>query len=123
MNLMEQARQIISGIEIIQQWLGSGASTVPPEVAQSRANCCISCPLNIKGGIVSEPVALAIKRQVEVKNQLNLKVENEENLGRCQACFCESRLKIWIPLKNIEPEESERSSFDPKCWLLNEGKP
>jgi hypothetical protein len=34
--------------------------------------------------------------------------------------MCESKLKIWLPLKNIIPDESEKQNFDQKCWLLNE---
>ena len=120
MNLMSQAAKLLNGVEIIQEWLGAGAITVSPEQAQIRANICIACPKNIKGGLISASIAEAVKRQVEIKNKLNLRVAGEKELGRCSACLCESKLKIWLPLRNILPDDSERANFDEKCWLLTE---
>jgi hypothetical protein len=121
MNLLESARKLVGGAEVIQEWLGSGAITVSPELAQKRAAICISCPKNIHGGIISEPLAKAVRRQVEIKNKLNLRVSGEKSLGRCAACSCESKLKIWLPLRNILPEPEERANFEQNhCWLLAE---
>ena len=120
MNLIERASKYILGAETIKNWLGEGAATVSPELAQKRADTCASCKLNVKSGIISESIAAEIRRQVEIKNKLNLRVSGEKSLGKCAACFCENRLKIWLPLRNILPEPDERVNFDSKCWLLNE---
>lgn len=120
MNLLDRAKKLAEGAQIISEWLGSGAVTVLPNMAQRRANTCIACPMNIKGGVVTEAVALAVKRQVELKNKLNLRVDGEKKLGRCSACLCESRLKIWIPLQRILPDADELPKFSENCWLRNE---
>jgi hypothetical protein len=123
MNLMTQAAKLLNGVETIQEWLGAGAVTVSPELAQQRATICIGCPKNIKGGLISASIAEAIRKQVELKNKLNLRVAGEKELGRCAACLCESRLKIWLPLRNILPEPSERANFEQNyCWLLKEAE-
>lgn len=123
MNLIDAAKKYVTGAEIIAEWLGSGAITVPQEQAQKRADCCIACPMNVKGGIVSDSVAKAVKRQVEIKNKLKLRVSGEQRLGKCQACLCESKLKIWLPLQRILPDAEELNNFAPGCWLRTESKP
>lgn len=121
MNFFERLVAYKDGMAIIQEWIGQGSEVVSQELAQKRADTCISCPKNVDDWTFVDRVADAIRRQTELKNHLNLHVENEDKIKTCAACGCASKLKIWIPLKNIEPEESERANFDPKCWLLNEG--
>ncbi len=120
MNLIESASRFVSGAEIIREWLGAGAVTIDPSLAQKRADICAACPMNIHGGTISASIAQAVKRQVEIKNKLKLRVDGEKKLGRCSACSCESRLKIWLPLERILPDPEEMQNFDPKCWLRNE---
>lgn len=120
MNILDAIKGLNIGPQAIKDWLGEGCVVVPKEVAQYRADICIACPLNVQSGFINEQIANAIRMQVGIKNQLNLRVDGEKRLGKCSACMCESKLKIWLPLKNILPEPSERANFDPKCWLLNE---
>ena len=121
MNLLDHAKKLADGVEIITEWLGDGAETVPFDQAQARANTCIECPLNTHSGTVSEAVAQAIKRQVEIKTKLSLHVDGERFLGRCAVCLCETKLKIWVPLERIKPEADELPKFHEKCWLRTEG--
>lgn len=122
MNLIDRAKAIKEGAGIIHDWLGAGAITVQPDHAQRRANICIACPMNIKGGIVTAAVAQAVKRQVSLKNKLNLRVTGEKSLGRCSACFCESKLKIWLPLERIKPDAQDVKAFHESCWLRSESQ-
>ena len=121
MNIIERIVAYKDGMKIIREWIGQGSEVVPQEEAQRRADICIQCPKNVGGWMIIDRVADAIRRQTELKNHLNLRVDNEDKVKTCSACGCNSRLKLWIPLKNIEPEESERAKFDPKCWLLEKG--
>ena len=122
MNLIERAKQFKVGAETIMEWLGAGAITVHPTLAQSRANICLKCPLNVHESSITEAMAAAIKKQVEIKNKLQLRVNGEKSLLSCSACGCVTRLKIWVPLENILPEPEDRHKFDENCWLLKESE-
>lgn len=120
MNWIEQAKQLADGAEIITDWLGSGAETVSPEEAQRRADICLACPLNVNSGAITDAVAREIKRQVQIKNKLRLNVEGEDGLGKCAACLCETKLKIWLPMERVKPEPQELEKFHENCWLRAE---
>ena len=120
MNLIERAKQITDGVAVLTDWLGSGGHTVEPSLAQKRADICKGCAMNSNSFAIVEVVANAIKRQLEVKNHLDLRVKGEKSLHICQGCGCAVRLKIWLPIEKIKPEPEERQKFDPACWLLSE---
>ena len=118
MNWTERASQIVNGAKVLADWIGHGGIPVEKEVAQSRADICLRCPKHVKDWALLESAADAIKRQIEVKNHLDLHVRGEKSLHFCAGCGCVCRLKIWLPLENILPEPEERAKFDPNCWLL-----
>ena len=118
MNWTERVSQIANGAKVLADWLGHGGITVDKEVAQSRADICLKCPKHVKDWPILESAADAIKRQIEIKNHLDLHVRGEKSLHFCAGCGCVCRLKIWLPLENILPEPEERAKFDPNCWLL-----
>ena len=120
MNLIERAKQFKEGAQTIMDWLGAGAQKVHPTLAQSRADVCLRCPLNVKQSAMTEAMADAVKKQVEIKNRLQLRVKGEKSLLSCAACGCVTRLKIWLPIENILPEDQERHKFDPECWIFKE---
>jgi hypothetical protein len=109
-----------NGLSVLKEWLGEGAITVDRESAQKRANICISCPKNVKDWVITDAMASAIKSQLEIKKHLEMKVDGEKSLHTCSGCGCITRLKIWLPLRNILPDESERANFDKSCWLFSE---
>ena len=80
MNLIERAKQFKVGAETIMEWLGAGAITVHPTLAQGRADVCLKCPLNVHESSITEAMAAAIKKQVEIKNKLQLRVNGEKFL-------------------------------------------
>lgn len=118
MNLLDRASQIVNGAKVLAEWIGGGGVTVDKEIAQSRADICLKCPKHVKEWQFLESTADAIKRQVEIKNHLQLRVKGEKNLHFCAGCGCVCRLKIWLPLEKVLPEASERGNFDERCWLL-----
>lgn len=120
MNLIEKAKSITNGIEVLFDWTGEGGIIVSQDLAQSRTDICLKCPMNKSGLLLTETVARAIKRQVELKNSLGLRTNGIKSLHTCSGCNCFLPLKIWLPLRNILPEPEERANFDDKCWLLNE---
>jgi hypothetical protein len=120
MNLIDRAKSIKGGIAILYEWAGGGGIVVSKELAQTRTDTCLKCPLNQGGCIIEEVIARAIKNQVSLKNKLGLKTKGIKSLKTCAACDCYLPLKIWLPLANILPEPEQKDKFDSKCWLLHE---
>ena len=121
-NLVERVQQFAEGTKILAAWLGSGAETVDRATAQRRANTCIKCPMNVHESPATEAIAEAIRKQVEIKNKLEIRVDGEKSLHTCTACGCVNRLKIWLPLKRIVPAPDEMDKFHENCWLKSESK-
>lgn len=120
MNLLDRAKHIANGIATLTEWLGSGAVTVDPDMAQRRADTCLKCPKHTTTFVPTEAGAAVIKRQLELKKHLQLRVQGEKSLHTCDVCGCAMRLKIWLPITEIKPQPDERNQFPPNCWLLTE---
>jgi hypothetical protein len=122
MNVLDKASRMIHGVRVLSDWIGDGGIVVAQEDAQKRADVCISCPLNQKSNTVSDKVAANIKRQRELKSQLELRVTGEKSLYTCQACLCNLPLKVWIPTQNLKLGENKEtlSKYDANCWMRKE---
>lgn len=118
MKILELIKKYAEAKETISNWAKEGGEIVRPQIAIRRAQICMVCPLNIKRGLISRIAAKYIRMRIELKNNISLVIPNSKSLGRCSACYCESSLKCWLPLKNIKPPESERNKFDDDCWLF-----
>lgn len=121
MTLIDQAKQMIEGVQTLKDWLGSGAETVPWKDAQRRANVCVRCPMNQPGNAATGAIGEAIKKQVELKNSLNLRVVGEKSLLHCAACSCVLKLKIWLPITKLGLSSvADLDKFDQGCWMRKE---
>lgn len=120
MTLIERAERLNDGIQTLRDWLGDGAQTVSHDHAQLRASRCLQCPKHSETAYIKEAIAGEIKRQVELKNHLELRVFGEKRLHVCEACGCAMKLKVWLPLERILPDEDEKAKLDPQCWILKE---
>lgn len=122
LNLIDRIKHVANGAEVIQDWLGGGGITVSQEQAQQRASICLTCPENKPGRNLTEAVASAIRKHVEVKNALQLRVEGEKRLHQCSICTCALRLKVWVPIDSIRKhmDDSELGSYPAYCWQKTE---
>ena len=125
MNLFDRVASIDRGVEVISDWLGDGGVTVDKTKAQARANICLKCPQNRSGSKIIACVAEAIKKHVEVKNKLGLRVTGEKSLNECSVCLCCLRLKVWVPIEVIrrhmmDDEEKKFLVANAECWQVNE---
>ena len=120
MNIVDRAKRIAHGVQVISEWLGEGGHVVDQEVAQHRANVCLKCPNNDAGFAPATATALAIRKHLEVKNKIGLRVEGEKSIHTCAACSCVLRLLIWEPQDRVKRHmtEIEKSRTPDFCWKL-----
>lgn len=121
MNLLNSVKEIAGGADAIACWLGSGGHVVSFEEAQERANVCFACPLNVSVGKVKDAIAGTVKKTLEIKNKIGLRVQGEKALGQCKDCGCVLRLLVWEEQKRIEPflSDQEKARLPKACWKLN----
>lgn len=122
MSWVDRAKAYRDGARILKDWWVGGTFPVDRELAQSRADVCLKCPMNGDGSGITNSIANAIKEQVELKNKLQLRVMGEKSLKTCKACLCVIRLKIWLPLVNLKrySDEEEMKRYHEDCWMLKE---
>lgn len=116
----------IIGAAILRDWLGGGGEVVPQDKAEARVKICLKCPHHFPARwweqAFKNPVARAIRRQLEVKNKIGLKLSCEESLGLCRICGCCLRTKSWTPIRYIGDHTSAEklSEYPDFCWIKTE---
>lgn len=122
MSFLDKVSHIKDGAKTLTEWLGEGGITVDQETAQRRTDTCLKCDLNQFGNQIVDVVAAAIKKTVELKNDLGLTTNGIKNLETCQLCSCPLRLKIFVPISNVKrsltPKEFELAPAF--CWMVTE---
>lgn len=120
LNILQRTRQLAHGVEVISEWIGSGGEVVEQEEAQARADICATCAKNRPGMPLTETVALAVRRHLETKNKIGLRVEGEKRLAACEVCACQLRLLIWKSQASVVAEmpDGEREKYPDFCWKL-----
>ena len=116
-------KRVAAGVVLLIEWLGSGAKPVEQSLADKRAEICATCPKNGKGGILSyftQPMADKIRTQMEMRGDLQLKTQHDEQLGVCEACLCPLRLKVFTPIEHVLAHTSDevKKELVPQCWIL-----
>lgn len=125
---IEEIKQTASGASAIIQMFGEKGRPVSQALAEKRAFICQFCEENsacqaseIKPSwwdTVKSAIADTIKRWLEIKHQLGLKVSNEETLDMCKVCGCALPLVVWSPIsvlkKHMKPGELEK--YPRSCW-------
>jgi hypothetical protein len=110
--------------EFRSAWLGDGGQPVSYDQAQARANVCLQCPMNEEMGLyegLAKHEADKLKKQIELKNSMALRVDGEKRLHICKACLCVLRLKVWAQMKHIK-DTTDIDKLDEKCWIRDEMK-
>jgi hypothetical protein len=120
LNLLEYARKLKHGEEVVRDWLGNDPRVINQETAQTRADTCLICPNHDPSPKLTLPSALAVKRYLGVKNGLKLRVHGEKRLGECVVCACQMRLKIWEPLSRVKAQMSPDEVYWTECWINTE---
>lgn len=117
----------IIGAAILRDWIGGGGEPVSKELADKRAHQCLQCPMHRPAKFwevaFKDPIARAIRRQLEMKRKMDLRLSCEEQIAMCATCGCCMRLKCWTPIKHIaEHTTDDKLSEYPKtgCWIRSE---
>jgi len=128
MSLLDKLSQTAKGGFIIADWLGAGGVPVIQRKADDRALCCVfgnegkPCPNNkaahwwkkTKGSIAD-----AIKDMLSIKNELEMKAANEDDLHMCSSCGCCLKLKVWVPIEHVQKVIDEKTlcELPAYCWM------
>ena len=109
------------GIKTYLDWFGNGTPETIP-VAEARAEVCLKCEFNQKGGLVerfSQATANEIMAVMGVLKDLNLHTSRESELHVCSKCDCPLSAKVFAPIdivrKHIRPETM--ASLPEWCWI------
>jgi len=102
-------------------WLGDGGQPVPQTVANTRASICLTCPKNQLMPLwenLTTPVANTLRKQIQLKAQMQLVVPGEDGLHSCKVCGCVNSLAVWCPDQRIRETLHELDGYPPHCWKL-----
>lgn len=121
----DKVKKVWQGVRSLNDWLDSKIPAVDATLAQKRAEVCVSCPINGKGGLedwFTKPASDIIKRQLEKASERKLSTTEDGKLNVCTACLCPLKLLVHVPLDfklaHMGPET--RKALDPRCWILSE---
>lgn len=114
-------------LALIHDWLGSGGYPVSMMKAEKRAASCVygnsgnPCHLNKEKGWwdrVKSTIASTIKKQLEIKHEMKLRVSLEDSLFMCGGCGCAIPLKIWASTDHIKAHTSteQLAKYPDWCW-------
>lgn len=120
MNVVQRVDQFL---RIRHDWFGEGGQPVPTPLAQTRADVCLQCPRNFRGGWVwNMATAMAIAAQTRLKAILNIHLEGEENLKVCEVCGCKIQLKVFTPIRHLYRHTTPQQvqTFPDHCWIKKE---
>lgn len=110
-------------LDVLRAWLGEGGTPVDYDTAATRLAVCLHCIENKPGRWwevhFKQPIALEIRKHLEVKHQLHLNLPNEDQTGMCKVCGCCLRLKFWCP-EHVIKEHTDpalKEKFPTFCWM------
>lgn len=134
-SIIEEIKRDSSGVLFLHDWIGDEERTVSQDGAEARANVCLhtkqpdgkeGCPLNSHPNWwarwVRDPIANAIRKELEIKEKMKLRLAEEEHLHMCSACGCNLRLKPWAPTKHIKKHTrpQDLAKMPHYCWIRKE---
>lgn len=128
MNLLEKAKAIKDGAKTLGEWLGSGGECVEQQLAQKRADVCTGrvsgnrCPNNVEDFKFAEAVSAVIRKHIELKSKLQMRVQSDRKLFVCNGCGCPLKLKVFVPLDRLGNDEESLKNFPDFCWMKTESK-
>ncbi len=113
------------GTAVILDWFKSGGDPVAQELAEKRAEVCVSCPRNVEGAwYTTGPAHLlraAIKEWQALKgSNFAFETKQGDKLKSCDICKCLMGLKAFVPLLHIVDHTKPEimAQFPEHCWIV-----
>jgi hypothetical protein len=121
----ESGSRLKAGVQLLYEWLGEGAQTVPADQAEKRAAVCVICPLNQAGDWtrhITGPVSEKIRTTLEMRREMKIETTLDDRLGVCSACLCPLKLKVHVPMQFILPHMQDEvfDALEENCWILGD---
>lgn len=113
-------------MSVLTEWLGSGGVPVALQIAERRAEVCSGCLFNTAPNwwqkMTADPIAATIRKMLEVRHSLGMKLADEEALQMCSCCGCCTRLKVHVPIEQIQAHSTpeQLAAFPAWCWIKRE---
>lgn len=106
-------------ISTLRRWLGGPGRPVEQAEADRRAAVCLACPRHeaLTMEEVTRPLAQVLRRAMELKADMKLRVEGEERLHTCGVCLCWMPTKVWCSLEFAREVTPDWQQFPDNCWL------
>ena len=116
---MSGLKRAASGTAVVIDWLASGGAPVRQDLADRRAQICVSCPKNVEGAWYTTAPAELIRKTLEARQDLKLETPYDAALKSCDVCKCLMRLKVWTPLEFIlsKTKPEIMAEFPAHCWI------
>lgn len=130
-QIIAELRQTANGAHVLDDWLGAGGMPVPLHQAELRSAACLygtkmgaPCQFNVAPKwwerFFKDPVAIAIRGHLEVKNNIGLRLSKEDDLHICGVCGCCLPLKLFVPIEHIKAHHKPEHQYPPHCWVRKE---
>lgn len=124
-NAAESVKKVARGAGLLIDWIIDGAEPVSSELANTRAQVCIKCPMNSPASLsnfFTRAASELIRKEIEQRKILDLTTPYDEKLGVCTACACPMALKVHTPIDYIKshmPAEQVSELWE-NCWIKSE---
>jgi NAD-dependent dihydropyrimidine dehydrogenase PreA subunit len=108
--------------QALSRWLGGPGQPVDQATADRRAAICLNCPKHevVAIEMATKPAATLLRRVMEVKGEMKLKVAREDELHTCGICLCWLPTKVWCGLDFARAVTPDWQKFPEHCWLRTE---
>lgn len=112
------ATDILRFFQSAAAWVKNGGKFVSEDLARKRAEVCLTCPLNNKGGVRGRCPTCYVLRAVSFMNEaLNSRKFN--GLTYCSVCGCDLNIKVNIPIDSIVNHGIDYPEY---CWQRTEAQ-
>ena len=126
MRVFDEIKKDARGLATLRDWWGDDLRHVSQALADHRSLACLrgndgeACPHNKAPNWwernIKNPIAKAIKRQLEIKARFAMSTPFDSMLHMCGECGCCLKTKIWTPIDHIKKHTPASVTKDWPVW-------
>lgn len=129
MRVLDEIKKDARGLAILKDWWGEDLRHVSQALADHRSLSCLrgnngeACPHNKAPNWwernIKNPIAQAIKAQLEIKERFKMNTPFDDRLHMCACCGCPLKSKIWVHIAHVQKHTpaSEIARMPDWCWI------